>query len=81
MESLAESMQVIAITHLPQIASKGDAHYWVYKNDLEDKTHTNIRLLSSDERIMEIAKMLSGENPGEAALQHASELLNLTNKQ
>ncbi|MGV3509389.1 MAG: DNA repair protein RecN, partial [Sphingobacteriaceae bacterium] len=80
MESLAESMQVIAITHLPQIASKGDAHYWVYKNDLEDKTHTNIRLLNTDERIMEIAKMLSGENPGEAALQHASELLNITNK-
>jgi len=75
MERLADTMQVIAITHLPQIASKGEAHYWVYKNDLEDKTHTNIRLLSSDERITEIAKMLSGENPGEAALQHARELL------
>ncbi|MBC7912521.1 MAG: DNA repair protein RecN [Pyrinomonadaceae bacterium] len=75
MERLAQSMQVITITHLPQIASKGKAHYWVYKNDLEDKTHTNIRLLNSEERIMEIAKMLSGENPGEAAVQHAQELL------
>lgn len=75
MERLAQTMQVIAITHLPQIASKGDAHYWVYKNDLEDKTHTNIRLLTGDERVTEIAKMLSGENPGEAAMQHARELL------
>ncbi len=77
MENLSKSMQVIAITHLPQIASKGKAHYWVYKDDREDITHTNIRLLEKDERILEIGKMLSGENPGEAALQHAKELLNL----
>lgn len=77
MERLSETMQVIAITHLPQIASKGQAHYWVYKDDHQDKTHTNIRLLNSEERIVEIGKMLSGENPGEAALQHAKELLSL----
>jgi len=75
MEKLSESMQVIAITHLPQIASKGNAHYWVYKDDREDITHTNIRQLNTDERITEIAKMLSGENPGEFAIQHARELL------
>jgi DNA repair protein RecN (Recombination protein N) len=77
MERLANSMQVIAITHLPQIASKGSAHYWVYKDDREDKTHTNIRLLTAPERVTEVAKMLSGENPGDAALQHARELLNV----
>jgi DNA repair protein RecN (Recombination protein N) len=75
MEKLSESMQVIAITHLPQIASKGNAHYWVYKDDSEDITHTNIRQLNTDERVTEIAKMLSGENPGEFAIQHARELL------
>ncbi|WP_207424045.1 DNA repair protein RecN [Desertivirga brevis] len=75
MERLSESMQVLAITHLPQIASKGSAHYWVYKDDREDITHTNIRELSTEERVLEIAKMLSGENPGEFALQHAKELL------
>ena len=75
MEKLSESMQVLAITHLPQIASKGNAHYWVYKDDRADITHTNIRALNEDERVTEIAKMLSGENPGEFALQHARELL------
>ncbi len=75
MEKLSENMQVIAITHLPQIASKGKAHYRVYKDEREANTQTNIRQLNSDERIFEIAKMLSGENPGEFALQNAKELL------
>jgi DNA repair protein RecN (Recombination protein N) len=75
MERLSQKMQVLAITHLPQIASKGNAHYWVYKDEMNDKTHTNIRLLNGDERVLEIAKMLSGEKPGNAALQHAKELL------
>lgn len=75
MEKLAESMQVITITHLPQIASKGSAHYYVYKEEKEEVTHTNITLLKEGERVMEIAKMLSGENPGEFALQHAREML------
>lgn len=75
MEELGQSMQVIAISHLPQIASKGDAHFKVYKEDLADKTRSNIQLLGLDERIKEIAQMLSGTNPGEAALQHAKELL------
>lgn len=75
MEAMAKYMQVIAITHLPQIASKGTAHYQVYKADEQDRTRTNMRKLAQEERIMEIAQMLSGANPGDAALQHAKELL------
>lgn len=75
MESMANYMQVIAITHLPQIASKGQSHYQVYKADEQEKTRTNMRKLAQKERIVEIAQMLSGLNPGEAALQHAKELL------
>jgi DNA repair protein RecN (Recombination protein N) len=75
MERLSETMQVITITHLPQIASKGAAHYKVYKDEDGDRTLTNISLLDNDHRIREIATMLSGENPGEFALQNARELL------
>jgi DNA repair protein RecN (Recombination protein N) len=75
MEKLSSNMQVIAITHLPQIASKGKAHYKVYKDETGDRTLTNIRRLTVDERVTEIAKMLSGENPGEYAFQNAKELL------
>ncbi|WP_423148450.1 DNA repair protein RecN [Rubrolithibacter danxiaensis] len=75
MQKLTENMQVIAITHLPQIASKGKAHYQVYKDEQDEKTRSNIKLLTTNERVTEIAKMLSGENPGEFALQHARELL------
>ncbi|SKB45222.1 DNA repair protein RecN (Recombination protein N) [Parapedobacter luteus] len=75
MERLADRMQVIAITHLPQIASKGKTHFRVYKKESTDKTATSIVQLEQPERIQEIAQMLSGANPGEAALQHAAELL------
>lgn len=76
MEQLAANLQVITITHLPQIASKGDSHYFVYKDDESEVTKTRIRQLTNDERITEIAKMLSGDKPGESALQNARELLN-----
>lgn len=75
MEKLSLNMQVIAITHLPQIASKGKAHYSVYKDDSLENVQTNIKKLDNVDRTMEIAKMLSGENPGEFALQNAKELL------
>lgn len=75
MEELSKNMQVIAISHLPQIASKGNAHFKVYKEDKGDKTYSNIQLLNDNQRIIEIAQMLSGANPGDAALQHAKELL------
>ncbi len=75
MEELAKNMQVITITHLPQMASKGNAHYFVYKATKDDFTYTQIKRLNEEERVLEIAKMLSGENPKESALQNARELL------
>ncbi|GAA4101381.1 DNA repair protein RecN [Mucilaginibacter panaciglaebae] len=76
MEQLADNLQVITITHLPQIASKGQSHYFVYKDDGADTTRTRIKQLSKDERVQEVAKMLSGDKMGESALQNARELLN-----
>ncbi len=75
MEAISANMQVIAITHLPQIASKGKAHYRVYKDERSGRTLTSISRLDPQDRVLEVAKMLSGENPGEFALQNAKELL------
>lgn len=72
---LAETMQVINITHLPQVASKGDHHFFVYKEDTGQATATRIRLLTHNQRVAEIAKMLSGSDVTEAALQQARLLL------
>ena len=72
---LGNDMQVLSITHLPQIAAKGDAHYFVYKNEGNNKTTTGIKKLNPDERVNAIAEMLSGNNPGASALQNAKELL------
>jgi DNA repair protein RecN (Recombination protein N) len=77
MERLAENLQVITITHLPQIASKSGSHYFVYKDNESATTYTRIKQLNEQERVTEIAKMLSGDNPGESALQNARELLSL----
>jgi len=77
MEQLANNLQVITITHLPQIAGKGQNHYFVYKDDTAATTYTRIKQLNKDERVLEIAKMLSGDKPGESALQNARELLSL----
>lgn len=71
-----QNRQVISITHLPQIAARGNAHYWVYKEDNDTSTNSHIRRLSEDERITEIAHMLSGSKLTEAALNNARELLN-----
>jgi DNA repair protein RecN (Recombination protein N) len=60
---------------LPQIASKGQSHYFVYKDDEADTTRTRIKQLNQEERVQEIAKMLSGDRMGESALQNARELL------
>ncbi|MVZ67641.1 DNA repair protein RecN [Sphingobacterium sp. DK4209] len=75
MHQLSEHMQVISITHLPQIASQGNAHFKVYKEDGGEKTKSNIVLLKKEERIMEIAQMLSGANPEATAIKHAEEML------
>jgi DNA repair protein RecN (Recombination protein N) len=73
---LSKNMQVINITHLPQIASKGSAHFVVYKElDAAGATVTRMKLLAAGERIMEIAKMLSGQNITQAAIDNAKELL------
>ena len=75
MEELADNMQVISITHLPQIASQGNSHFKVYKEDKGDKTKSNIVLMNEEERVLEIAQMLSGANPEDTAIQHAKEML------
>jgi len=76
---LEKNMQVLCITHLPQIASKGQAHYFVYKHESKDKTTTGIRRLSAPERVDAIAEMLSGKNPGSSALENAKDLLGYKN--
>ncbi|MDR1938140.1 MAG: DNA repair protein RecN [Tannerellaceae bacterium] len=77
MRGLSEKMQVIAITHLPQIASKGKEHYFVYKQDTAEHTLTQIRKLSLEERIREVARMLSGATLTDASIANARELLQL----
>lgn len=74
--AMGKSMQVITITHLPQMASKGSNHLFVYKSDTKDKTISSIKSLTPDERVAEIAKMLSTGTPTETALKNAKELLN-----
>jgi len=76
MKSMSETMQVINITNLPQVEAKGDYHYLVYKYDQEKESITDIKLLDSEERVLELAKMLSGEELTEAAISNARELLN-----
>ncbi len=76
MQGMSRHMQVIAITHLPQVASKGDRQYKVFKEDVDQKTHTRIRLLDPEQRIQELALMLGGDQASDAAITHARELLN-----
>jgi DNA repair protein RecN (Recombination protein N) len=75
MKALADKRQVICITHQPQIAGKANAHYFVYKEIKGDSIKTNIRHLTHDERIVSIARMLSGEKPTAAALENAREMV------
>lgn len=76
MREMSATMQVFAITHLPQIAAKGSSHYKVYKKVLGESTVSELSLLNSDERIIEIAEMLSGKNISDSAMNHAKALLN-----
>ncbi|MBR4839793.1 MAG: DNA repair protein RecN [Paludibacteraceae bacterium] len=75
MQNMSSHMQVLSITHLPQIASKGACHYKVYKQDVESGTVSCIKKLSGEDRVAEIAQMLSGANLTEAAINNAKELL------
>lgn len=78
MQKMSGKIQVMNITHLPQIASKGDSQFLVYKEDKNNTTYTNIRKLNYEERVKEIAKMLSGEQLTDTALQNAKEFLKTT---
>jgi len=75
MLNMAEGHQLITISHLPQIAARGQAHYFVYKDNSSAKTISNIKLLSDGERVEEIAKMIGGNKPSKIALENAQELL------
>ena len=75
MQDLGRKMQVVSITHLPQIAAKGKVHYFVYKEDTDERTLTRIRPLYETERVYEIARMLSGVSLTEASVANAKELL------
>ena len=76
MHSLGNRLQVITITHLPQVAAKGAAHFKVYKQDNENSTNTSVRRLNDVERIEEIALMLSGSSENQAAIAAARSLFN-----
>ncbi len=76
MHEMSSNMQVITITHLPQIAAKGQQHYKVYKQDINNNIETKLMQLNENERIEEIAEMLSGKNISKTAIEHAKQLLN-----
>ena len=76
MKEMSKTMQVFAITHLPQIAAKGNAHYKVSKRNQGETTVSELNLLTTEERIQQIAEMLSGKDVSDSALQHAKALLN-----
>lgn len=77
MRQMATKHQVISISHLPQIAAQGDAHYFVFKDNSAEKSNSKMRLLDHEERVSEIAQMLSGAKPTASALDNARELLKL----
>lgn len=75
MRSMSESHQLITITHLPQVAARGDVHYFVFKDSSDKKTVSNIRVLQDEDRVEEIAKMIGGEKPSKIAMENARELM------
>ena len=75
MKKMSKQMQVFAITHLPQIAAKGNQHYKVFKSTQGENTVSELKLLGNEERIVEIAEMLSGKDISDSALNHAKSLL------
>jgi DNA repair protein RecN (Recombination protein N) len=76
MQRMSRYMQVITISHLPQVAAKGAHHFKVYKETIDQSTYTQLKKLNPEDRIQEIAQMLGGEEISETAVQHAKELLN-----
>ena len=76
MKEMSSRIQIFTITHLPQIAAKGESHFKVYKMELDNSTTTNLIKLNNQDRIVEIAKMLEGDNISTSAVAHAKQLLN-----
>ncbi|MFV8366303.1 DNA repair protein RecN [Flavobacterium sp. XS1P27] len=76
MKEMSQEMQIFAITHLPQIAAKGNAHFKVFKSTVGEDTLSELKLLNGEERVVEIAQMLSGTVVSDSALNHAKALLN-----
>lgn len=76
MQQMSKTMQVFTITHLPQIAAKGDTHFKVFKEDIDEVTQTQLKRLNADERVVEIAQMLGGADLSSSAIEHAKQLLN-----
>ncbi len=76
MKEMSHTMQIFAITHLPQIAAKGNAHFKVFKSTVGEDTQSELQLLNEEERVIEIAQMLSGAVVSDSALNHAKSLLN-----
>ena len=76
MKEMSQTMQIFAITHLPQIAAKGNAHFKVFKSTVGEDTQSELQLLNEEERVIEIAQMLSGAVVSDSALNHAKSLLN-----
>ncbi len=77
MQTMAQNHQVISISHLPQFAAKGDAHFFVYKDNNAAKTISKIKVLAKEERILEIAKMIGGDHPTDSAFENARELMGI----
>ncbi|NNE28608.1 MAG: DNA repair protein RecN, partial [Saprospiraceae bacterium] len=75
LKDLSQRHQVVSITHTPQIAVQADRHYFVYKSQEKDRTITQVRLLEEEDRILEVATMLSGSPPSAPAIENAKELL------
>ena len=76
MQEMSSRMQIFTITHLPQIAAKGESHFKVFKTEMDNSTTTNLIKLNNQDRIVEIAKMLEGDNISNSAVAHAKQLLN-----
>jgi len=76
MKQMSNDMQVFAITHLPQIAAKGNEHFKVFKTTIGNQTQSELKLLTNEERVIEIAEMLSGKDISDSAINHAKALLN-----
>ena len=78
---LSEKYQIITITHSPQVAAYGDEHFYIYKEDSVERSFTKVRKLNEEDRVLEIAHMLSGNPPTPSAISNAKDLIEMVNSQ